>query len=65
MSNKAKSYLESKLVAAKGKPDYSQLSKDLLDNYGIERSVRQLKEWWWHNAKRLKPLFAISGRPGL
>ena len=59
MSKEAKTYLESKFVAAKGKPDYSQLSQDLLDDFATERSVEQLKIWW-ENAKHRKPLFAIS-----
>ena len=62
MSKEARTYLESKFVAAKGKPDYSQLSQDLLDKYGIERSVQQLKKWWTNNTRRLRPVIAISGR---
>jgi hypothetical protein len=61
MSKEAKSYLESKFVAAKGKPDYLQLSKDLLDDYGFKRSVKQLKRlklrlkkrWLQNNRRRL------------
>ena len=59
MSKEARTYLESKFVAAKGKPDYPQLSQDLLDIHGTVRSVRQLKKWWQANARRLESLFDI------
>ena len=53
MSKEGKTFVEDTFLAAAGKPDYTQLSQDLLDNYGIERSVPQLKQWWMDNASRL------------
>jgi hypothetical protein len=58
MSKESKTFVEDTFKAAKGKPDYPQLSKDLLDDFAIVRSVQQLKQWWrsaQHYARNRKP----------
>ena len=60
ISKESKMFVENAFKEAAGKPDYSQLSQDLLDNYGIERSVQQLKLWLKNYRRRLN-----NGRPSI